>query len=233
MSSLSDLRRSARLVALPAAAGAYAATGLVRRWRGEDPDDGAPRPAHPQRRAHPPHPRRAQGRRAQGRAAALDGRGGVPVRPRGHLARGAHRDAGGQRRAALRRGRTRARRRARPRLARPAAGLRGGRGRRRVARAGPPGELAGAAGGGEGAVPRRPRGAGVRRPDHLRRVSARLPRRPRAGAAAAGRRAARPAHRGARLRARGPGAGALRGRVRRRPRRRRAARAARHARGCS
>ena len=38
MSSLSDLRRSARLAALPAATGAYAVTGLVRRWRGEDAD---------------------------------------------------------------------------------------------------------------------------------------------------------------------------------------------------
>ncbi len=38
MSSLSDLRRSARLVALPLAAGAYAVTGAVRRRRGEDPD---------------------------------------------------------------------------------------------------------------------------------------------------------------------------------------------------
>ena len=38
MSTLSDLRRSARIAALPAATGAYAVTGLVRRWRGEDPD---------------------------------------------------------------------------------------------------------------------------------------------------------------------------------------------------
>ena len=38
MTGLADLRRSARLLALPASALAYAAAGAARRWRGEDPD---------------------------------------------------------------------------------------------------------------------------------------------------------------------------------------------------
>ena len=180
--------------------------------------------ARPQRRPHPTRARRPQGRRPQGRAAA--------VAPSRRCSRRTPRRTWRDALVGLQESNAPCPSPRSSRCCGPSSATAGGSCstalRERAAAAASLGQVHRAtwarrpAGGGQGAVPGRARGAGRRRAHAVGCCRGRRPGRPWARRAAAGRRAARPADRGAGLPARGRGAGALRRRVRRRPGRRRA-----------